>query len=523
MGFDNVIINQANGTSGRASQNQDGFSGMIFYGTAPAVDGKWAQYATNPVLKAQQIFSAADSLACGIVPFSENTSATGSYLITAKGNTGDTINIKVTVPIANGLFKIVDLGVYTVPAGSATIALQGADIAALINAGTNQHGFSATFVTATLSITAPKNAGVSLNSGAPIGVTATGAFAGTITQFSGGTASQYAAWDYHIRQYFWKNPNGSIWVGVLATSSQFKETAELQKVSSSKLRQIGIYDIVESRASAANITNTILTANNATQSVQKTAPFICVYSPNMKSIVDMSAYPDQNFNVGRRVQTVISQDGGAEGALLFVQLGQTIGNMGVKLASIAISRVSASDAQPVVDLFNNSDGTENDVPAFSNGQIASSVSENLQAQLHDFRYTFFRKFGDTVIGTYWTSNKTCVTNSDDYAYVNDIRTMDKIQRILYGTYVPQLSAELVYNLDGTLKDYVIQMLIGLGEERVTADMITGYGNLPLIGGIRITINETQKVRATNNLVIDVIAGQNAIARNITINAGFGES
>lgn len=521
MALPDVDIVQKNGTSGRGATGFDFMSGMIFYGTTPVVTGKWTQYPGPPVIKAQQVFSKTDITSAGVIPYSDNTASRGQFVINTQGATGATGEIKVTVPKANSTTEVISLGVYTVGVSDTTIALQGAAWAAVINAGTATHGWTATFTTATMTLIAPKSAGKSLNTGTPYASTLTGALAVTITQNTVlGTASEWAVWAYQMEEFFNKFPTGNIWVGVISASSSFDEIVTLQGVASNKLRQIGIQEIDATRSSAANIIGTITSINTAAVKLQKKSPLSIVYSPNIYSVADLSTYPDQNSNTAYKVQCVISQDGNAKGALLFVQNQISIGNMGAKLASIAKSRVSASDAQPIDD-FNMSDGVENDTPAFANGVLLQNMSSNLQAQLDNYRYTFFRKFGDTVVGTYWTDNKCCVTSASDYAFVNDNRTSDKVSRICYSTLVPKLSSEIIFNSDGTLQNYAIESFTDLVTDAITANMITGYGVLPLISGVKVTIDPSQNVRATNTLVLDVTIVQNGIARNITVNIAYG--
>lgn len=232
-------------------------------------------------------------------------------------------------------------------------------------------------------------------------------------------------------------------------------------------------------------------------------------------------YPDQNINTANKVQCVISQDGLSEGARLYVANGLvTIGNVGAKLGSVSKSRVSASDAQPIPD-FNMSNGVENNTPAFGNGQLASLISDGFQVQLDNYRYTFFREFGDTVVGTYWTGNKMCISSTSNYSNMNDNRVADKVSRIAYSTLTPLLNSELIFNTDGTLPKTTIETFKSAVVDAVTANMITGQGVLPQISGIQCTIDPSQPVRTTGNLVINVIIVENGIARNITVNIAYG--
>lgn len=532
MALPTVNVNQLGGGTGRPAPGFDYYSGLIFYGTAPSVSGKWTSYPGPPIVHAQQMFSASDATSAGILPFTDNVAASGSIRAGSGSSlgtivAGDIITITDNMPAPMGLTTPVVLCSYTTVAGDisdTTGAALALSLKTAINNLTVSTGFSAGAITSvnTLALAAPKSAGVSLNAASSLVVTVSNShtFTNTIVDFSGGTASPYAAWSYHISEYFRINPTGNIWVGIIATSSSFNEVQTIMTASGNKIRQTGIYDTDTTRPTAANITGTITQLEAACQVTQKTAPFSAFYSPNIKAISDLSTYPDQNLNTANKVQTIISQDGGAAGALLFLVNGQTIGNIGAKLGSVSSSRVSASDAQPIAQ-FNMSDGIENNIPAFGNGLLSSAVSNGIQVQLDNYNYTFFRQFGDQVVGTYWTGNKCCINSSSDYANVNDNRVSDKVSRICYSTLIPYLNAELIFNTDGTLQNYTIEIFKRAVENAVTAAMITGFGSLPLISGIGVDIDPTQPVQKTNNLTIVVTIVENGIARNITVNIGYG--
>lgn len=527
MAFPNVTINKQEGGAGRKPAGFDYYSGLTFYGTAPTVTDKWATYTGTPTIKAQQMFAPSDITSAGIIPYSDNTAPSATYLITAAATAaGEDLPISVVVPKPKATTETVSLGTYETVAGDTVIDTLGANLVIFINSGTVDHGYSATYNsgTNTLTITAPKSVGISLNSGTPLVIDESGTdITGTITQFSAGTRSNHAIWSYHITEFFRVNPTGVLWVGIISATSSFNEVTTLQKVAAeSKIRQSGVFDIDATRAAAVNITGTILTFQNAIIDSEQTAPFIGVYSPNIAAVSDLSTYPDQNLNTANKVQTILSQDANAAGALLFITSGITIGNIGAKLGSISKSRVSASDAQVTTD-FNMSDGTENAEMAFGNGVLSVNVTEGLQTQLDNYRYTFFRQFGDTITGTYWTDNKSCIVQTSSYSFVNDNRVADKISRILYSTYVPLLSSELIFNSDGTLQSFTVAYFKQVGIDAITNDMIIGYGNLPLISGVTIDIDPTQKVKTTNNLTISCGYIQNGIARNITIDVSPVES
>jgi len=198
------------GASQRTLAGSDFISGLILY-TASLPSG----FTTTANIK--QIFGTVDAEALGIkADYSDETKAAGTYMVTAVGSTGDTINIKVTEPLG----KIVNLGTYTRLVGDTTTTKVCLGIVAAINAGTLTHGYSATNLTDTLTITPRAGLGIFLNSGTPIVATIVGTIAGTLTQFTGGVASKQAVWHYHIAEYFRANVNSQLWVGFFSVPNQ---------------------------------------------------------------------------------------------------------------------------------------------------------------------------------------------------------------------------------------------------------------------------------------------------------------
>lgn len=522
-----LFINKDQKSSGRVPAGFDYISGQMFYGTAPSVTGKWATYQSSlfPAvqIKAQQMFSVDDAIAAGILPNTDNTASTATFEITAIGTTGDTCLVECVIPVLGGGTTSVTLADYTIGAADTTIDLQGAALVAAINALSYLTGFSATYAAGsdTLTITAPKKLGKYLNTGTPYSFTIVGTFAGTLVQnVIAGTASQYAIWYYQISEYFRKNATGNLWVGIISASSSFNELLALMSASGNTIRQIGIYDNHTTRGLAANITATCQQIQTAAMLLDQSFSFEVFYSPNITAVTDLSTMPNGQLVAYNKVSVVISQDGGAQGAFLYVVSGQTIGNIGCKIGTTSASRVSADDAQAIPQ-FNLSDGIENNIPAFGNGKLLSEISANLQTQLQAYRYIFFAVFTGNVVGTYWTDNYCFCVQTNRYAFSNDNRVASKLTRILNTTYIPLVKSEVLFNEDGTISDASVEMLQDAGVDAITAAMITGFGSMPLISGQPIvTIDPTQDLQNTGNLQIVVKIGENGIARDITISQGF---
>ena len=90
MALNDIVINKSQGGLGRPLSGSDYISGMVLYsGTLPS--GFTTTY------NKKQILSLAQAESLGILnDYSDETKATGKYVISAEGATGDTATITIT-------------------------------------------------------------------------------------------------------------------------------------------------------------------------------------------------------------------------------------------------------------------------------------------------------------------------------------------------------------------------------------------------------------------------------------------
>lgn len=504
MALNNIRFVLGQGGLGRPLTGQDHISGLVFY----CVNGSLPSGFTT-TNRIKQFFSVADAETAGILAnYNDETAAEGTYLVTAVGANGDTINITVTEPFG----VVVNLGTYTKVSGDTTATLVGAAIAAVINAGTNTHGYSATASTGTVTITARAGLGIFLNTGTPIVVTIVGTISGTLTQFVGGVASKQAIWHYHISEYFRLQPQGNLYVGFFAVPAPytFVEVQTLQNYANGTIRQVGIYK--DSAAYAAGDVDLIQGVCNSLGAAHK--EIIAIYAADMAAVTDISTLADLAIRSDNLVSVVISQDGAALGALLYQTTGKSVTTLGATLGAISLARVSESIAW--VAKFNISNGQECDTLAFANGKLFSdvTVTDSLLSALQDKRYVFLRKFVG-VAGSYFNENSTAIATTSDYAYITDNRTIQKATRGVYTSLVPALNSPITLNSDGTLADTTIAYFQSLAEVNLI-QMIRDSE----LSAQQVVINPSQNVLQTGLLAITVNLVQIGTARNIQVNIGF---
>jgi hypothetical protein len=509
MSLNNIVFILGQGGLGRPLPGEDFISGMSFY-TATLPSGFTT---TNRV---KQVFSVAEAEALGIKSdYSDATAATSTNTVTAAGTDGDIITVQVTEPTG-----VVTLATYTKASTEATADAVAVAIAALINAGTVNHGYTAaadSTPAGELIITAPKKLGIYLNTKSPAFVEnpTSSTFAVTIAAFTGGVASAQAIYHYHISEFFRRQPKGNLYLGFFAVPGgayDFAEIGTMQNFAMGKIRQHGVFKNSAAAFSTADITafNTALTAQGELHK-----EIMGVYCADISGTANLTALADCAALTAPYVVPCIGQDGAALGAFLYATTGKTVGTLGATLGALSYASVAEDIAW--VEKFNMSNGTELDVPAFGNGQLVRDLSEGLLGNIQDKAYNFLRTFVG-VPGSYFNEDRTAVTVQSDYAYASNVRTIQKARRGVYTGLIPALNSPITLNADGTLTDVSIEYLTTLAEKNMFQMQRDSE-----ISAFEVVISSVQNVLSTGKIVVSVNIVPVGVARNIVVNIGFNVS
>jgi len=501
-----ITFIKGQGASKRTAAGQDYVSGLIFF-----TDSLPSGFTTSANIL--EMFSIVDAENAGILnDYSDETKAAGIYLVTEEGTDGDTVNLKVTEPLGN----IADLGTYTKVAGDVDVTAVGEAIEAMINAETRSHGYTAVNTAGSVAITAKAGMGIALNTGTPLVATysAGATLAGTITQFTSGVGSKLAVWHYHIAEYFRGNPNSNLWVGFfpVPTTYTFGEITLLQNAANGSIRQVGIFKDSAAYAAAdlTAIDGIIKTYNDAMHK-----PLSALYAADLKEMAAITSVADLALLSANKVSSIIGQDGAALGALLFLSTGKSVTQLGIALGMLSLSAVSEDFGQPAK--FNISNGVENDVPAFANGQLLSSLTDSALDAIDTKRHIFGQNYVGYA-GTYFNENHTAISLASDYAYINDNRVIDKAIRGIYVALIPYLKSKLLKNSDGTLaattvaflETQALKPLFQMAREQDLGEVVKED----------VYIDPSQNVTTSSLLIVNVQLNENGIARNIQVPISF---
>lgn len=507
MPLNNVVFILGQGGIGRPAPGQDYISGMIVYGADANLP---SGFTTSSRVK--QFFSVLDAENAGITAtHADETPADAEYLVTAAGNANDTVTVKVTEPSGT----VVTLAVYTRASTDTTPSLVATGIAAAINANTKTTGYSATASTGTVTIAARGGLGIGLNTGTPLSVVIVGSVAGTITQFTGGVASRWDRYHYHISEFFRANPTGNLYFGIYAVPSSytFAEVGYVQNFSGGTIRQMGVY--VDSTAYSAGMLDALHAACQSEVSVHKEV--IGILGPDISAVSDITTLADLSTHTSNLAAVCIAQDGAALGATLYHACGKSVTAFGAMLGSVSLAKVSESIAW--IAKFNQSNGVELDTPALANGVLLTdpTINDGVLGALQDRCYTFLRKVVG-VAGSYWNENRTAVAATSDFAFIQDNRVMQKATRNIYASVIVQLNGPITLNANGTPSDEAVAYLTSLASTPLDA-MIRNQE----LSAYLVTINTTQNVQATGLIIIAVVLTEVGTSRNIQVNIGFGVS
>lgn len=540
MGRSAVNFTLGAGSGQGTQQNTDSTCGIQFY-SASAFPGSFAATPCQPV------YSLQDAVTKGIVnTHLGETAARAIYTVSGTVVVGDTFAIVITEVNPNGTSTAVAIGTATV-ATAATPTGAATDIAAMINAGTYIHGYTATSALGVVTLIARPGIGIGLNpavASSPLAVTVVGTATGTITQQFGtgsggataGIASMCDVWYYHISEFFRTskllgNLGAILWVRFASSpSSTYADVTSLQNSAAGACMRIGIYNTVAKTVGAV-VSDIDLLEAQARSLFTAYTPAGIFFAPNIKGITNVSTLLNLQSATGQAnggdkdVLCVISQDGAAVGAQLYVNCGVSISNIGAILGTSAAAAVSQNMGE--VGVFNVSNGVENNVPAFTTGELFSSLAESLLSQLDSYRYCFcttYPQYGGTYINNDWTS----VVSTSNYNRMSRVLTINKFERQSYLGLLPLLKARIYLNSDGTMDLPTIQKYSGAVEPIIEAMVATGDLSPGNISGTAvktgvITINPAQNVQTQGYIAITYNLLAVNIADNINVTLQYTQS
>lgn len=320
---------------------------------------------------------------------------------------------------------------------------------------------------------------------------------------------------YHISEYFRVNPLGELWIGFFAvpvSTYDFTEITSMMTASTGEIRQLAVY------ANALTFASAQVTTIQAIVDAQPAAfkQFSVLYSGNMAAITAITgwaAVTDLRTLTARKVTVVIAESGSGAGATLAAAKAYSITAIGAALGAISKASVEQSIGNPAN--FNISDGIEMELPALANGDLITALTPTALGGLKDKGYLIARKYLPDIAGSYFERCPTAIAATNDYAWIETNRMVDKAIRLIRAALVPQLNGTVLLKSDGTLRDDTVGYYTDLAQTPLTqmeADSEISAG--------LAQIDPTQNILSTSNLIISVQIVPVGIAETITVNIGL---
>ncbi|MEZ3525605.1 DUF2586 family protein [Muribaculaceae bacterium Z1] len=333
-----------------------------------------------------------------------------------------------------------------------------------------------------------------------------------------GITADAESWEMKVLHYtltsiFNMNPGITLYVGIFKPASganAFSEIKQIQNYAGGRLRQVGVWN------GAVELSDTLVTS---LQSVRTTLeaqnkPLSILYAPK---VTDVTKLPSDLAKIGRNgVSVIIGQDGAGVADALYRDAANaakaSVSALGDLLGAVSKAKVHESIAW--VESF----PTNISIPAFGDGKKYRDLDEAVIETLDNSRYIFLRTY-DGLAGSFFNDNHTLDTATSDYAYINDVRTMDKAVRGVRTYLLPKLGRPMKVDPDtGKLERTAVEHLITTGnrplEEMAKAGELSGY---------RFDIDPDQNILATSRVrgvIKNVAVG---VMRNLDLEIGFATS
>lgn len=332
-----------------------------------------------------------------------------------------------------------------------------------------------------------------------------------------GITADAAAWETKVLHYilesiFNMNPGVSLYVGIFkpaAGTNAFSEIKLIQNFAGGRLRQVGVWN------GAVELSDTII---NSLQSVATTLeaqnkPLSILYAPKVADVTSLEGYA----KAGRKnVSVIIAQDGEGTAAALYKDAANadkaSVSALGDLLGAVSKAKVHQSVAW--VEQF----PTNIAVAAFGDGTKYRDLDTATIEELDADRFIFCRTY-DGFAGTFFNDNHTLDLPTSDYAYISDVRTMDKAVRGIRSYLLPKLGRPMKVDAStGKLERTAVEHLITTGNKALEDMERDGE-----LSGYKFDIDPDQNILSTSRVrgvIKNVPVG---VMRNLDLEIGFSAS
>lgn len=328
---------------------------------------------------------------------------------------------------------------------------------------------------------------------------------------------------YHVQEFFFQFERktqsiGELWIHIYDSAGSFAEAniTDLQTAASGRIRQFYAFTNV---TFAASLVTTAGTA--AATMLANKEPAIIVVGADLDSVAIGSLTTVRGLDT-QFVSVDFAQDGTSEADAIATALTTSLGAGGTILGITAAANVALNIGW--VREFDLSDKNRWQTIKFANGDLFADASAANLASLVTLGYIFVRT-RQGASGAFFDDSPQAVAADNDFAFIENSRTIQKAIREINAELVPFINAPLQVNAsDGTLTETTIFELesvvfnalnrMGAALE-ISVDPATG--RLP---NNAVFIDPDQDVLATSTVNIIVRIVPLGVQRETVVNIGF---
>jgi hypothetical protein len=341
---------------------------------------------------------------------------------------------------------------------------------------------------------------------------------------------------YHIREFFKVNPDGELWFILKSQATTMETLADkntanglklLLTTANGRVRFIGV-----ARNPASGYTPTLANGLDAdvVAAVAKAQEFAEEEFDRKRPVQfliegrslngTLTSAKDLRTLGAEYVSVVIGQDYEvADGDALF----NGMACVGTTLGMICKAKVNENIGWP--EKFKiDYDGVNWQYPALSNHVKIEDVKLTDMDALDVLGYIMPRRFTG-LSGTYFNDSHTCTVITSDYAYIENVRTINKAVREAYAALVTKLNSPL--NVD-PLTGKIASETIKYFEQLVASslDEMGRNGEISVSNGVigrDVYIDPDQNILSTSELSVKISIVPTATGRSMQVTIGLATS
>ncbi len=323
------------------------------------------------------------------------------------------------------------------------------------------------------------------------------------------TATQTAmnALHYHITEFFRMNPEGVLYVMVKTDTLAATDIATLQTFAGGNIRQVGVFNTTMLAIADVQAACTALEEAHR--------PLSVVLTYNGGSVADLSTLKSSTAALAADGMCNVSLLIGCDAdTALQAALGDFAfyGCIGACIGAISKAHVHESIAW----VGNFPLGLK--TPALFTGNLIRNIATSDLEALNGNRCIFpVIHAGDA--DNYFNDSHTLDVDSSDYAYIENVRTIDKACRGIRGKLLPWLNSPLrVDPSNGQLESGMVSFL-----ETTAGEALEEMEKAGEISGYKVEIDQAQNVLATSALEIVIKKVPVGVMRKVTVKIGYTTS